>query len=364
MSSWYPNESQPFLGNYVQRQAELLSQKYKVSVLNVYGADVKSFEIRKNELGSVQEIHIVYPKSKNKFINFINQKRALKKGYRTISNPNLLISHVLFPKIWQFSLTSKHFSIPWIHVEHGTYFLKGNQSNWGIINSIFLRLFSKKIDVIVSVSDYLKNDLLLKFPNKKIIVIGNHVNVNLFTSQQKQLSEITKFLHISTLNERNKNPQGIFDACAILLKNNILNFNLSVISDEPYEKWEKYCVDLDLIDYITFYGPKKWENLPEYYHNSDAFILNSNFETFSIVLAEAWCTGTPTITTAVGVGYQISPQQGLQIMQNNPQDLADKMTLFMSQKSFYKTDEISQFGQQFNEENILAQLENLIDGMN
>ena len=33
LSSWYPSEEHPFLGNFVERQAELLGSKYKVTVI-------------------------------------------------------------------------------------------------------------------------------------------------------------------------------------------------------------------------------------------------------------------------------------------------------------------------------------------
>jgi glycosyltransferase involved in cell wall biosynthesis len=112
---------------------------------------------------------------------------------------------------------------------------------------------------------------------------------------------------------------------------------------------------------VRFVAPQKWEKLPAFYHEADAFILNSVYETFSIVLAEAWATGTPTISTPVGIAYNAPSYLGLNVEPNNTRSLAAALIELTTTKNQFNASKINSYAQQFDSKIVLAELTAEID---
>lgn len=355
LSSWYPTKKQPFVGNFVKRQAELLVKKYDVTVLHTFSEEVSKIKIsiKKNQL---TEIFVEHPKGTNPLTKWQQQKKAFLAGSEKVEQKvDLIFSEIILPKGKQFYLAKKHFNCPWIHLESGSYIRR----NWSFSERILARYASKYCNKIIVPSKFIQQRVEKKL-NRQVEVVGYHHIAPVFQYKKKTPSKITKFLHISTLDEATKNPKGIFDAFKIALQQKT-QLHLQIVSDEPTEKWEKYCEKIEISNNVSFEGAKNWEELPQFYHDADAFILNSEYETFSIVLAEAWATGTPTLTTSVGIGNKINPMLGMNHTPNSPKSLAENILKFTELKSQFNEKEISCFAQQFSEENVLSQFVQLID---
>jgi len=354
LSSWYPTKDALFVGNFVQRQAELLASEYQVTVLHTKSySSIKSSEISDTIKGNLREIIIYHPKGQNLIQKFLNQKKAFHLGLQKIENVTLIHGHVLLSKGLQFIQAKKRFNCPLFVTEHASYYRKEIREKRSFLDKIILKKVNKHIDKLFAVSEFLKNDLQLDFPSKKIEILPNHIDTKVFTPTQFSRETKTQFLHISTLDEQVKNPKGILDACLLVVQGGQSNFHLTIISDEPTEKWEKYTSTNNLSEYITFLGPLNWFELAPYYQKSDAFILFSSYETFSIVLAEAWACGIPTITTSVGIGNQLSEKLGIQVEINSPQSLANGMLEIMENKRTFNPDMIRKHAEQFSGEKIL-----------
>ena len=93
-------------------------------------------------------------------------------------------------------------------------------------------------------------------------------------------------------------------------------------------------------DFISFVGPLKWEELPAYYQKSDAFVLFSDYETFSIVLAEAWACGIPTISTSVGIAYELDNKLGSIVNVGDSNQLYKTMKEYILGTRTFNTNEI------------------------
>lgn len=361
ISSWYPNEKQPFLGNFIQRKAQLLATKYKVTVVNtISDSEVITHQLSKSTKDNLTEITIIHPRGKHIFKRRNNQNKALKLAFKEIDNVDLIIGSILLPKGLQFLKAKKHFKCPLIYTEHGSYFRSEVSHSWTQIYRLIWKKVSFNVDAVIAVSEFLKKDLQSFFPKSKIEVIGNHVNIDLFDLTEKKKNDKTEFLHVSTLDFQTKNPEGIFEACA-KLKEKTSNFNLTIVCDEDVTEWKKLTRKLNIEDNITFVGPLQWEEIVPYYQKANAFILFSVYETFSIVLLEAWLTGTPTISTEVGIAANLPNNIGLLVEQNNTKDLADKMLQFVDNKVDFNAADIRKYGLQYGEEEILNKWIKLID---
>lgn len=360
LSSWYPTEDYPFLGNFVQRQAILLGTHYEVTVVNTEAIkELTSIEIQKVNVDTITEIRVFHPTGRHPVQKLLHQRKALNKAFREIKEVDLIIGAILLSKGTQFIQAKKHFKCPLIYTEQGSYFRKEIRSTWSFKDKLILQSVRRHIDHIVPVSHFLKDDLLPDFPLKKYTVIGNHIDTEAFCFAQKKHLKKTSFLHISTLDPNTKNPTGILEACK-LLKKSTDQFTLTIVCDEDVDHWKKWCEENELMDVIDFVGPQSWLDLPKFYQEADAFILFSVYESFSIVLAEAWATGTPTLTTEVGIASEMSSELGMLVEQNNPQSLADAMLKIVKKEVEFDGIVISNFGQQFSAVETLEKWEKLI----
>ncbi len=363
LSSWYPTKFDPYLGNFVKRFATLLSQSYQVTVLHTCalakGSAKQEMEVVENLNVDFREILIYHPRGKTILQAYRNQHKALKNGFSLIESVDLIFGHVMLPRGLQFLEAKKHFNCPLLVLEHGSYFRKEIRKNRSILDRLILVRLSKSIDTLAAVSPFLRKDLTPDFPKKNIALIPNPVNTSIFTPKEKSVSGPIEFLHVSTLDGLVKNPKGILDACALLKEND--DFHLTIISEEDLGIWVNYARQLEIDNRISFLGPLSSTELVPYFQKADAFILFSSYETFSIVLAEAWSCGTPTITTSVGIGDDLPPQLGIQVDVNEPPSLASAMLSIINKERTFDSTKIRQFADQFSEQNVLIRLKEIIE---
>jgi hypothetical protein len=99
LSSWYPNKKNPFLGNFVQRQAVLLAKKFQVTVLFIVAdSEIEDTEWSIAERNNLKEIVIYHPKGTNFFSRRHEQDKAFEAGLKIIHDVDLIHAHVLLPK--------------------------------------------------------------------------------------------------------------------------------------------------------------------------------------------------------------------------------------------------------------------------
>jgi glycosyltransferase involved in cell wall biosynthesis len=359
LSSWYPNRDQPFLGNFVQNQAVLLSSIYNVSVLYVHADEnCKAIEIEIVKKDFLKEIIVYYPKKSNPVSSYLIAIKALKKGLALLDEVDLIHGHVMLPKGFLFLKTKAILKKPLIITEHSSFFLHKSKKEIGLRHRVLLQRLLTKADESIAVSEVLKDALLRFYPNTNIQTIGNPIKTDLFRMKPTIQSNIVTFLHVSTLDRVNKNPLGILSAVEILLKNGHSNFCLRIVSDENYADFENLAKQKGLEKYIKFYGPCSSVELVDHYHQSHAFILFSNLETFSIVIGEAWSCGLPVISTPVGIATHLSEELGIRVNINDSLSLAQAMERILNGEQFDPI-AIRKHALQFSEEQILEKIKNL-----
>lgn len=359
LSSWYPSDLHPFLGNFVERQARLLQTHYNLTVLVTESRENAAFEVKDVDNAGLREIRVIYARSGKLLERRRGMEQALQAGMEKIDKVDLVIGHVALQKGLQFVQAKKYFSCPLILVEHASYYRSEVRCKRSWIESIVLRKTRKHCDEVVAVSDFLKKDMLADFPKHNIRVIGNPVDEKMFFPMAKPTNRRTEFLHVSTLDERTKNPEGIL--CAFRrLKEMTEDFHLTVISDEDYSHWEELVRHFDIHHHVDFVGPLVWSEVVKYYHGADAFVLFSPYESFSIVLAEAWMTGTPTITTAVGIAENLPDYLGVVVPKEDNKALASALFSFIQERKNYSQERISAYGTQYSNSRILKQWDELL----
>ncbi len=343
----------------MQNQAEILSSLFKVSVLYIHSdAKCKSIETDIKHKNSLTEVVVYYPKKSNPIGSYRAAIQALKKGLSLVNDIDLIHGHVMLPKGYLFLKAKAILNKPLIITEHSSIFLQNSKRQIGYRNRFLLSRIDKKADQIIAVSDKLRASMMHFFRRTDIQIIGNPVKTDLFQLKPTIQSSSTTFLHVSTLDVLNKNVEGIISAIEILLKNGHTNFCLRIVSDEDYTSLNSIIKAKAIDAFVKFYGPCSAEELVHHYHESDAFVLFSNYETFSIVIAEAWSSGLPVISTPVGIASNLQDELGIQVGVNDIPALANAMLTIMAGKKF-NNGKIREFALQYSELNILSQIQTI-----
>lgn len=355
LSSWYPTRDKPFLGNFIERQARLLSERFKITVLHTHSIEsVSSQEIIEQKEGNFREIIIYYPKSTNLLLKRVNQQKAFKTGLSMIEKVDFVHGHVIIPKGHQFVAAKKHFNCPLFVTEHASYYRDNQPESWHWIAKIIFNRTKKNIDRLFAVSDFLKQDMVKFFDRDIEVLTPYFIDTNLFIPDATKKTDQVTFLHVSTLDVV-KNAYGIIDACSILKEAGITNFKLKIISDELYYELSEYAMQQNVAELVQFIGPQPWHDLIPYYQKSSAFILNSDYETFSIVLIEAFACGLPVISTPVGIANNLPRELGIQTRVNVPSSVAAAMEEIINEKSF-DNQKIRSYALDFSKEKVLDKI--------
>jgi glycosyltransferase involved in cell wall biosynthesis len=343
----------------VQNQAVLLSSIYKVSVVYVHANEnCKSIEAEISTKDCLNEIRVYYPKRSNFLGSYLMAIRALKKGLTMLDEVDLIHGHIMLPKGFLFLKAKTILGKPLIVTEHSSIFLQNNKKDIGLRKRLILNRIKKKTDALIAVSHILEHALIQFFPERDIQIIGNPIKTDLFVLKPTIQSNTVTFLHVSTLDRVNKNPLGILSAVEILLKNGHVNFCLRIVSDENYTDFDSLVKQKGLEKHIEFYGPCSSEELVRHYHQSHAFIMFSNYETFSIVIGEAWSSGLPVISTPVGIATYLPDELGIQVIINDSLSLAHAMERIIKGEQFDPI-AIRNHALQYSESSILEKIRNV-----
>lgn len=104
------------------------------------------------------------------------------------------------------------------------------------------------------------------------------------------------------------------------------------------EKLERQIVEQGLQGKVRLLGAIANKDLAELYSLADVFILTSAYESFGIVLVEAFACGVPVVATDVGGVSQIveEGQEGFLVPSGNAELLAERIHLLLSDSSLHR----------------------------
>lgn len=157
--------------------------------------------------------------------------------------------------------------------------------------------FGKKIfdnaERVIAVSKYEKHLLLNDFviDANRVNIIPNGVDPAEFSKLQEVSRELKTILYVGRLEEY-KGAQHIIQTLPLLDK----DFHLEIIGRGPYKaKLTSLISKLGLNNRIKFYQDLPRQELLKMYAKAGVFVLLSQREAFSIVVAEALASKTPCI---------------------------------------------------------------------
>jgi glycosyltransferase involved in cell wall biosynthesis len=174
-------------------------------------------------------------------------------------------------------------------------------------------ILSAASKIVVTQERYIKTSPYLKNYCHKVKVLPNGVDLGRFAPSSRdgkqEESKVLFFLGLLDKYHRYKGLEELLEAI-VLVRERIPAVKLIVGGGgELLNEYKKMAECLGISKNVEFPGFIADEELPDYYHNCDAFILpslSSDQEGFGIVLLEAMACGRPVISTdIVGVAKDV-----------------------------------------------------------
>lgn len=362
IASWYPRNNQPFLGTFVQKQAQAIAQFADVFVWSIFPVanQHEPYKTHVNENGKLTEINVSYQKTTNPVVKLMRVYNAYKLCRQELSErnkkPDLIHLHVIFPAFLYALLAKWHYSKPLIITEHSTGYLPADGHYKGTLKKLFTRYTVSQADMVITVSEDLKQRMLSHGLDNSYKVISNIIDTSLFFPQEKVKTPIFKLLHISSLDNRQKNVSGIIDAIDLLIKKGA-NVQLNIIGSGGDElELKNLAAGYKLLDTSIFFSGNKWgPDLAGAINDSDTIVLNSNYENQPVVLLEALACGKPVIAPKVGgIPEFINEKNGVLFQPGNTNELVSAIQHMMNNFSLYNPKVIAEFINQTASNNVVA----------
>lgn len=318
LSSWYPSRVTPTNGNFVQKHAEAIATKHKVTVVFAVG-DInlnQQYEITNEVVNNVRNIIIYFKKHPNKLLNAYRKYSALKKAYSLVDRFDIIHGNILFPIgifVWiQTTLKNK----PYIFTEHWSGYLPENKSSLSFTESVITKFITRKADYIIPVSENLKNEMLNNNYKGNYKIIGNIVDVDIFHPVNNNNSTFN-IVHISSFDEDSKNISGLLSTIKNISKTRT-DFVFNIIGDGNINELKLKMNELQIPSkLINIEGAKTPKGIAKTLQQANLYISFSNYETFGIVMAEALACGVPVISTNTGVLTELESSNYITIINKN-----------------------------------------------
>jgi glycosyltransferase involved in cell wall biosynthesis len=188
------------------------------------------------------------------------------------------------------------------------------------------------------VSNSLKEELR-SFCNRKIYVVPNIVDTDLFNIHEKIKRKTLDIGFLGGLNNTNKGLDILLKAAS---KIDELSISLHIGgAGVLLESYKEMALNLQLMNNCKFYGEISRSKIREFYSHLDIFVMTSRYETFGIVLIEAMACGIPVISTRCGGPEDIvTPSTGILIEKDNPGDLIVAITSMAKNIQSYSSEAI------------------------
>lgn len=324
---WYPNPDDIQLGAFIQKQIIATAKECNNFVLSIVGSkNISDISLSINDSNKIKEIQVIYCAKGNAYKRVKFYLKALQKGLSAIADagfyPDLVHCHIAGKNLW---IAEKYFkNTPVILSEHWSGYLDGR---FEAIPNLKKKKRIKRINnckEVIAVSKHLADAIRNKGIQNKISIVDNVIETN---GIRKQLDkEYFTFLMVADLVDQTKNISGVIRAFSEVLKTKP-NSILDIIGEgKDKNVLSELVKKANITDSVNFIGRLPQEEVLNYYSQVDCVIVNSHFETYSMVTVEAILSGVPVIATRCkGPEQFINENNGLLIELNNSEQLENAM---------------------------------------
>tara|TARA_B110000977_G_C11028155_1_gene474099 strand:+ start:30 stop:1136 length:1107 start_codon:yes stop_codon:yes gene_type:complete len=355
LAKWYPNKVETLLGIFVRKHIKSIQEYHSNKVISIYQSDEIDSNIERLETNFEQINQVVFYYKKgwlNKLKVFLAVSREINR-----SDCHLIHAHIMGWTSTLAYLYSRYKSIPFVITEHWSGYRKGSFNALSFSSKYIRRFTAKSAAQLHVVSSFLKLDMEKCFLFANYKIVPNIVDG--ITQSNPIKNEKFSFIFVGDLDQKNKNIFGIIEGFNKLNKE-LNNVKLDIIgTGKNHQECLDLCSKLGLDSNVKFHGAKSNTEVFKRLQKSHVLVLNSFFETFSIICAEALLCGVPVISTKCGGPESfLNDKTGVLIDIGSETQLEDAMRTLYTNYKFYTTPELSKVAKQFSSETIGRKLIN------
>lgn len=348
LCSWYPNRTDPFDGDFIQRHARAAALLHDIHVIRVIGDP--DLPPGKNDVQISQQTglteQLIYIGKTNSlagrsffFLRWNQQFRKAVQDYINVfGKPDWVHVHVPYPAgriaLW----VKQKYGVPFVVTEHWTIYQPGNAISYQQqpvrLRKLVYRVM-KETSHFLPVSADLGQRVSQLVTPVSCAVIPNVVDTDLFYFQEKRYNpdQVFLFIHVSGMSTQ-KNPEGLLRAFAAAYSEDsqIRLLMLGNRDDSLLRFAETFGLPAGT---IRFGGEVSYPEVAREMQQADALVLFSNMENAPCVISEALCCGLPVIATETGgIPEMINDKNGLLVQPGNETDM--KKALLNLKKNIYR----------------------------
>lgn len=308
--SWYPEPDNPFKGIFIKNHAATLDGMADVRVIYAFHSpnEIPDYREEQAEENRTISVPVVHSGKQGSFLYLIKYLKALKLAFNRITNdgwtPDLIHAHVTWPAAFFAWRLSKKIRKPFGITEHLDLFLREKlgmqKATW--FGKLVRKFLSRQADFVTVCSEAMKTAYSDAGISNNVYVVPNNLPQVSPPPPHFVDTDRPRFLHISNLNDHQKNVSGLLRAIASLNDAGDPGFELHFLgSGKELEQKKQLADELGLLNTICFFhGFVSDEEKTRWMHESHGFVMFSNYEGFSVVTAEALAGGLPVISTTCG----------------------------------------------------------------
>lgn len=359
LSSWYPSDAHPTLGNFVQRHAEAIATLHEVHVLYITAlkGETNPHRVVQFTENGVSHTIVYFPK---KGLKAFRRWKAFNYALRLLKEQghhhfDVVHQNVLWSEGWQAVVFKKRTRTPFIVTEHWTGYQANRPQPLPKKVLMLSRWVARHASILCPVTDHLKNDLISHGIKGHFDVVPNVVDTHLFSLQEKNTSS-TRFLHVSSLVDDHKNITGILRVWK-KFSDAHSDVHLEIGGDGPFEFFAQKASEMGIKpESIHFFGTLPWEGIADKMKNAHALILFSNYENLPCVIVESMASGMAVISTKVGgISEHITPSNGILVEKGNENELFQALESFVSKQAHFESELIRSYAENHFSKKAIAQ---------
>lgn len=310
VAGWYPHPTKSLHhGIFIQRHAKAIASLHQVTVIAFVASDGERIEEVVHH-PNFKEVYFHYPKptSRSQLFNTLRTFRWLNACFQTQiqtlvkkEKVELIHQHIAFPLGFFASRLAKKLNLPFVISEQWSGYLPEDNAYENLIPNYFTKRSFRNVKAVSAVSQTLANAIVSKGLTDEVSVIPNLIDA-VFTNAHpaKRNNPIPRLIHVSSLNDREKNITCLIQALALVRQAQV-DFRCSIVGDSQERSYFEHLVkQLNLEEQISFLGTRTPAQLVGLYAESDFMLLTSNYETFGVVIVEALASGLPVVASRAG----------------------------------------------------------------
>ena len=324
VASWYPSEVHPSLGNFIARHVEAVATACEVEVwapVPVRGSagsvvkmrDKNGMEMREVE-GQTFTVRRLYHEATRP--QLVGVARSVASAASKMEwTPDVVHLHVAYPAGSAAVAWAKKWGVPVVLTEHWTAYQDFGAVPWW--RRRVIRDVVNRVDAVCPVSADLGEAMATAVSGMGLVhVVPNVVDTARFkpaeeetlagvpvgaTRRRLEGHAMERLLHVSSMNDDQKNITGLLEALSPLFKANPALQITFVGGEQARLDGHRSWVEAQGLEgRIVFTGPLGTDEVVKHMQTHDVLVLNSRRENFPCVIAEAWACGIPVMSTDVG----------------------------------------------------------------